>query len=218
MCKLEAEKCLYSLAGKLLDLIELACLNKIVLNHKASAAAKDLIELEVRKDVVLVKSACRHKLNVTVGSAHCLKHGQTACSFCGEKLNCIKSKLNSRLDIRGRGASGDNGNVLLYTVCNSLGVQAGAYDKGSTCFNCRINLSGGKNCSGTHYHIGECGCNVLNSLCRTCGTEGDLRSGKSAVYQCFCKGYCIVGIFDLDNGNNTDFIQLLINFFHDYIS
>ena len=94
------------------------------------------------------------------------------------------------------------------------GIKAGAYDKVSTACDGCVSLFGGKNRTCTDEHIGIVLRDSLDCVGSSCCAEGDFSRGKTAVDKSLGKGYCVLCVVNLDNGNNTCFVNSLINVFH----
>ena len=112
MSEFKTEHLLNSILCKSGDLIPLLISYEVILNHEGAAASNNLVEFEVVEKIFSIDAACGHECKLTVRSSHSLKHFKTACSLCGEELNCGKSKLESRLYIRGVRATGKHRNAL----------------------------------------------------------------------------------------------------------
>ena len=207
--ELETEHNLYRVSGKGGNLVPLLVTDEVITNHEGAAASDNLIKLEVVKKVVGVDTAGGHKGKLTVGCSHSLKHLKTASRLCGEELYSLETELESRLDVRGVRATGKHGDTLGKSVSGNLGVKAGGYEELGACGDSGVNLLTGKDGARTDKHLGISVGNVLDCLCRTRGTEGNLRGGKSAVDKCLCKRYCILCILNLDNRDKTDGLEFV---------
>ena len=107
MLHCETKHSVNSITSHSLDLIELACSDKVLLNHPAATTAEYLIESKVIVEVVLIDTACRHEVHLGVRSCHSLDLGNTAVLLSREELNTVKTELDSLLYFTGCSCSGN---------------------------------------------------------------------------------------------------------------
>ena len=214
MLELKSEHNVDGLAHELGNAVEISCCDHFGLDHPRAATASDLGKSEVVVHVSGTDATRGHKGDLAVRRGHSLDHSDTARLLCGEELDRIKSKLESRFDTRGIVESGHDGAVLFLTVLNDLGIKAGADDKLCACLDSVVDLCLGEHCTRTDDNFGELLDHNSDGFLSASGSEGDLSARQTACDERFCKRSRIGGIFDLDYGNDTNFGKLFYNVVH----
>ena len=128
------------LTNKLCDLLEIACLNEVFLNHPATAASKDSVICKILTNVLCADSACRHELNACVRSCHSFDEAKAAGRLCREELHCIKTKCESLLYFARCAGTRAYRNSSLNAVFNNFRIETRADDELCTCVNCTVDL------------------------------------------------------------------------------
>jgi len=99
-------------------------------------------------------------------------------------------------------------------VLADLGVEAGSNDEGSTGSHSAVSLIAGQNSASAQQHLGHLLVDLADALLRTCGAEGDLSCGQTALSQSLAQGQGLVYAVKSNNRDNADLIDLFYDGIH----
>ena len=196
------------------DLCPVASLDDIALAHPGAADSEDLVVAQVIVDVLGVDTAGAHPACALQGSADVLQHADTAVCLSGEELQGLAAHVHSLLHLAGRGGTGHHNAALVDHVLADLGVKAGSNDEGSTSCHCTVSLLAGQDSACTQQHLGHLFVDLADALLSTCGAEGDLGCGQTALGQSLAQGQGLVYAVEGDNRDNADLIDLFNDGIH----
>ena len=170
------------------DLCPVAGLDDVALAHPGAADSEDLVIAQVVVDVLGIDTAGAHPASALQGSADVLQHADTAVCLSGEELQGLAAHVHSLLHLAGRSGTGHHNAALVDDVLADLGVKAGSNDEGSTSCHCTVSLLAGQDSACTQQHLGHLLVDLADALLSTCGAEGDLSCGQTALSQSLAQG------------------------------
>ena len=200
------------------DLCPVASLDDVALAHPSAADSEDLIIAQIIVDVLGVDAAGAHPACALQSSADVLQHADTAVGLSGEELQSLAAQVHGLLHLAGRSSTGHHDAALVDDVLADFGIETGSNDEGSTSSHCAVSLLGGQDSAGAQQHLGHLFVDLADALLSTCGAEGDLCSGQTAVSQSLAQGQGLINAVESDNRDNADLIDLFDNGIHNAFS
>ena len=196
------------------DLCPVAGLDDVALAHPGAADGEDLVVAQVIVDVLCVDTAGAHPACALQGSADVLQHTNTAVCLSGEELQSLAAHVHSLLHLACGSGAGHHDAALVDNVLADLGVEAGSNDEGSTGSHSAVSLLTGQDSAGAQQHLGHLLVDLADALLSTCGAEGDLSCGQTALSQSLAQGQGLVYAVKSNNRDNADLIDLFYDGIH----
>ena len=207
----------HGLDGLLADggnLIPLLAVDELLLHHPGAAAGHNLIEGEVIHHVLGVDAAGGHPLQIAVGAGQGFQLLHAAVVLGGEELDHVQTHGHGLLHLAAGGGAGQHQRALGQAVTHHVGVEAGGNDELAAGVQGTVQLLVGQHGAGAYQHLGHFLDDGADGVLGGGGAEGDLGGGQAAGHQGLGQRHGLAGVFNGDDGDDTNLGNLAQYFVH----